>query len=70
MADCVVVAHAAPGSATWALCQILRDDGRSLVTLDDPENDELIAAVRAVCLRARASVMTQRLSGRVGWGLR
>jgi hypothetical protein len=42
LANEVFVAHAAPLSKTWTLCQNLRSDGKRISTVDDAANCELL----------------------------
>lgn len=41
LADRVFVAHAAPGSRTFALCEELQSAGKPVLTVDDPANSNL-----------------------------
>ena len=42
MVDRILVAHATPGSRTWALCQDFIAQGKSVQTIDDPANQQLV----------------------------
>ncbi|MBX7123289.1 MAG: hypothetical protein K1X42_14260 [Opitutaceae bacterium] len=50
IANRVFVAHAAPASRTLALCEELRQQGKSLLTVDDVANEPLLRFVGKVSL--------------------
>jgi predicted Rossmann fold nucleotide-binding protein DprA/Smf involved in DNA uptake len=53
VADRVFVAHAAPASRTLALAMELRDEGKPMLTVDDPANAHLLGFATKVQIGAR-----------------
>jgi hypothetical protein len=44
LADAVFVAHAAPGTKTYRLCEQVLSWGKPLYTFNDPANSDLISS--------------------------